>query len=325
MNDYPPSPTSGESACDINLPDPPPTRREEVKRTSVKSWLQQPLEKEPWSVFALTGDQAWKLSGAAVKPVDSYGLVGYPPKAYIGEPVPFAATMPSLPYVGSIGKDQEGVAADTSRTRAAGGLSEPPRQDVSGDGSVPLKSTGRAKMNNVQMKVTSISDNQLLVFSARRPNEIGEMSTNVRLRAAALCCNSDMLDIGTFGSNFITIARERKVDNFSTLLPKLLISLARAWNKPRIFIGLSAKQGRHSQQFMVLLRTFTLLTHQLYPSVSKLTCYTGGRTNSSTGANETPTRSLDGASRGFMSTPDKCGRFTRVTKQPSPCVSLFQT
>ncbi|OCK87222.1 uncharacterized protein K441DRAFT_359658 [Cenococcum geophilum 1.58] len=114
-----------------------------------------------------------------------------------------------------------------------------------------------------------------------------------------------MLDIGTFGSNFITIARERKVDNFSTLLPKLLISLARAWNKPRIFIGLSAKQGRHSQQFMVLLRTFTLLTHQLYPSVSKLTCYTGGRTNSSTGANETPTRSLDGASRGFMSTPGK--------------------
>jgi len=159
--------------------------------------------------------------------------------------------------------------------------------------------------SNVQMKVTSISDNQLLVFSARRPNEIGEMSTNVRLRAAALCCNSDMLDIGTFGSNFITIARERKVDNFSTLLPKLLISLARAWNKPRIFIGLSAKQGRHSQQFMVLLRTFTLLTHQLYPSVSKLTCYTGGGTNSSTGANETPTRSLDGASRGFMSTPGK--------------------
>ena len=174
------------------------------------------------------------------------------------------------------------------------------------------------RRSNVQMKVSSISDNQLLVFSARRLKEFSEMSTNVRLRAAVLCCNSDMLDIGTFGSNFITIARERKVDNFSTLLPKLLIPLARAWSKPRIFIGLSAKQGRHSQQFMVLLRAFTLLTHQLRPewdnkwhtcqlyrSISKLTCHTGGGTNSSTGANETPTRSLDGASRGFMSTPGK--------------------
>jgi hypothetical protein len=174
------------------------------------------------------------------------------------------------------------------------------------------------RRSNVKMKVTSISDNQLLVFSARRLNDVGEMSTNVRLRAAVLCCNSDMLDIGTFGSNFITIARERKVDNFSTLLPKLLIPLARAWSKPRIFIGLFAKQGRHSQQFMVLLRTFTLLTHQLRPewdtewhtyqlyrSVSKLACYTGGGTNPSTGANETPTRSLDGASRGFMNTPGK--------------------
>ena len=174
------------------------------------------------------------------------------------------------------------------------------------------------RRSNVKMKVTSISDNQLLVFSARRLNEVGEMSTNVRLRAAVLCCNSDMLDIGTFGSNFITIARERKVDNFSTLLPELLIPLARAWNKPRIFIGLSAKQGRHSQRFEVLLRTFTLLTHQLrpewdnkwhiyqlYQSVSILTCHTGGGTNSSTGANETPTRSLDGASRGFMSTLGK--------------------
>ena len=154
MNDYPPSLTSGESACDINLPDPPPTRRKEAKRTPVKSWLQQPLEKEPWSVFALTGDQVCKLSEAAVKPVDSYGLVGYPPKAYIGyppkayigEPVPFAATMPPLPYVGYIGKGQEGAAADTSRTRTAGGLSEPPRQGVSREGSVPLKSTGWAKM-----------------------------------------------------------------------------------------------------------------------------------------------------------------------------------
>jgi len=162
MNDYPPSLTSGESACDINLPDPPPTRREKVKRTPVESWLQQSLEKEPWSVFALTGDQLRKLSEAAVKPVDSYGLagyprkayigyppkayIGYPPKVYIGEPVPFAATIPSLPYVGSIGKGQEGAAADTSRTRAAGGLSEPPRQGVSREGSVPLKSTGRAKM-----------------------------------------------------------------------------------------------------------------------------------------------------------------------------------
>ena len=172
--------------------------------------------------------------------------------------------------------------------------------------------------SNIQMKVTSVSDNQLLIFYARRLNEIGEMSTNVRLRAAVLCCNSDMLDIGTFGSNFITIARERKVDNFSTLLPELLIPLARAWNKPRIFIGLSAKQGRRSQRFMVLLRTFTLLTHQLRPewdnewhiyqlywSASKLTCHTGGGTNSFTGANETPTRSLDGASQGFMSTPGK--------------------
>ena len=146
MNDYPPSLTSGESACDINLPDPPPTRRKEVKRTPVKSWLRQPLEKEPWSVFALTGDQVWKLSEAAVKSVDSYGLAGYPPKAYIEEPVPFAATMPSLPYVGSIGKGQERAAADTSRSRAAGGLSELPRQGVSREGSVPLKSTGRSKM-----------------------------------------------------------------------------------------------------------------------------------------------------------------------------------
>ena len=146
MNDYPPSLTSGESACDINLPDPPPTRREEVKRTPLESWLQQPIEKDPWSVFALRGDQVWKLSEAAVKPVDSYGLVRYPPKAYIGEPIPFAATIPSLPYVGSIGKGQEETAADTSRTRVAGGLSEQPRQGVSREGSVPLKSTGRAKM-----------------------------------------------------------------------------------------------------------------------------------------------------------------------------------
>lgn len=161
------------------------------------------------------------------------------------------------------------------------------------------------RRSDIRMKVTSISDNQLLIFSARRLNEIGETSTNVRLRAAVLCCNSDMLDIGTFGSNFITIAQERKVENFSTLLPGLLIPLARAWNKPRIFIGLSAKQGRRSRQFMVLLRTFTLLTHQLYRGVSQLTCHTGGGTNSSTGASETPTRSLDGASRGFMSTPGK--------------------
>jgi hypothetical protein len=161
------------------------------------------------------------------------------------------------------------------------------------------------RRSDIWMKVTSISDNQLLIFSAQRLNEIGETSTNVRLRAAVLCCNSDMLDIGTFGSDFITIAQERKVENFSTLLPELLIPLARAWNKPRIFIGLSAKQGRRSRQFMVLLRTFTLLTHQLYWGVSQLTCHTGGGTNSSTGASETPTRSLDGASRGFMSTPGK--------------------
>ena len=146
MNDYPPSLTSGESACDINLPDPPPTRREKVKGSPVKRWLEQPPIEDPWSVLALRGDQIWKPSEAAVKSVDSYGLAGYPPKAYIEEPVPFAATMPSLPYVGSIGKGQEGAAADTSRTRAAGGLSEPPRQGVSREGSVPLKSTGRSKM-----------------------------------------------------------------------------------------------------------------------------------------------------------------------------------
>ena len=147
MNDYPPSLTSGESAYDTSLPDPPPKRHEEVKRSSsVGRWLQQPLVEEPWSRYALNGNQVWRLSEAAVKPVDSYGLVGYPPKAYIGEPVLFAATMPSLPYVGSVGKGREGAAADVSRTRAAKRLSEPPRQGASREGSVPLKSTKRAKM-----------------------------------------------------------------------------------------------------------------------------------------------------------------------------------
>lgn len=145
MKNYP-SPTSGEFACDINLPDPPPTRRKEVQKTPIERWLQQPLAEEPWSGFALNGNQVWKPSEAAVKSVDSYGLVGYPPKAYIRELVPFAATIPSLRYVGSIGKGQKGAAAGASRTRAASGLSKPPRQGVSRDGSVPLKSTRRAKM-----------------------------------------------------------------------------------------------------------------------------------------------------------------------------------
>ena len=145
MKNYPSS-TSVEFARDINLPDPPPTKRKEVQKTPMERWLQQPPAEEPWSGFALNGNQVWKPSEAAVKSVDSYGLVGYPPKAHIGEFVPFAATMPSLPYVGSIGKGQKGAAAGTSHTRAASGLSKPPRQGVSREGSMPLKSTERAKM-----------------------------------------------------------------------------------------------------------------------------------------------------------------------------------
>ena len=143
MNNYP-SPTSGEFACDINLPDLPPTRRKEVQKTPIERWLQQPLVEGPWSEFALNGKQVWKE--AAEKSIDSYGLVEYPPKAYIGELGPFAATKPFFSYVGSIGEGQKGAAAGASRTRAASGSSELPRQGVSRDGSVPLKSTRQAKM-----------------------------------------------------------------------------------------------------------------------------------------------------------------------------------
>ena len=80
-----------------------------------------------------------------MKPADPY-KVGDPPKSYILRPIPFAGSLPSFPCVSSIGKGQEGAAADASRTRAANELSEPPRLSLSRRDNVPLKSTERAKM-----------------------------------------------------------------------------------------------------------------------------------------------------------------------------------
>lgn len=145
MNDYTPSLTSGESVCDINLPDAPPARRKKIKGSPVKRWLEQPPMEDPWSRLASRRRQILKLSNAIVKPADSY-KVGDPSKSYISRPIPFAGSLPSFPYVSSVGKGQEGAAVDASRTRAANGLSEPPRQGLSREDNVPLKSTEQAKM-----------------------------------------------------------------------------------------------------------------------------------------------------------------------------------
>ena len=145
MNNYPPSLTSGESASDINLPDAPPAKREKIKGSPVERWLEQRPIEDPWSKFTSRRRQALEFSEAIVKSADSY-KVEDSPKSYIGKPIPFAGSLPSFPYVSSIAKAQDGAVTDTSNIGAVNGLAELPGLGISSEGSMPLKSTERAKM-----------------------------------------------------------------------------------------------------------------------------------------------------------------------------------
>ncbi|OCL08241.1 hypothetical protein AOQ84DRAFT_44900 [Glonium stellatum] len=260
MDDSIPSLTSGESASDIDDLNHF-SGRKKVNHSPLKCWLDQPPTEDPWSTFSLRERRTYGRSQAIAKLIDSYGLVGYPPKAGI-PPSPLHVDPTRKALDGSvINVPNTQAVTDTCSVKIANGLVEPLRQDSSRRGSTPLKPTKKAKPN-IKVKVSSVSENQLLEFSARRLDDANRSSTNVRLRAAVLCCDSDLLDLEVFRSSFIKTTRQHKVNDLSSLLPGFVVPLARAWNKPYVYIGLSAKRNRHSQKFTVLLRAFTLLTYR---------------------------------------------------------------